>query len=91
MPDDARAERPPGARQGGQAGSLASESAGMDVREQDPPRAELVELVHQPLGAVARHHRADRDPALPMEGAIVGPSMPGVSSTAAETFACSMS
>ena len=38
----------------------------MDVREQDAAGTELVELVHQPLGTLPRHHRADRDPALAM-------------------------
>ena len=39
----------------------------MDVGEEDAPRAEVVQLVHQPLGAVPRHHRPDRDPALAMQ------------------------
>ena len=44
-----------------------SESAGMDVGQQDGARTEVVELVHEPLGAHARHHRPDRDPALAMQ------------------------
>src|SRR4051794_24355779 len=36
---------------------LESESAGMDVGEQDGPRTDLVEVVHQLLGAVPRDHR----------------------------------
>ena len=44
-----------------------SEPAGMDVGDQDAAGAEVVELVHQPLGAVARDHRADGDPALAMQ------------------------
>src|ERR1700712_1270373 len=44
----------------------ASESAGMDVGEQDRPRTDLVEVVHQLLRAVPRDHRAYGDPALAM-------------------------
>src|ERR1700712_1727634 len=48
-------------------GAEASESAGMDVGEQDRPRADLVEVVHQLLAARPRHHGAYGDPALPMQ------------------------
>ena len=49
--------------------------------------AEVVELVHEPLGAGARHHGAHRDPAPRCSGETVGPSRPGVSATAASTCA----
>src|SRR4051794_37063301 len=44
-----------------------SEPAGMDVGQQDGPRADLVEVVHQLLGAVTRDHGAYGDPALAMQ------------------------
>src|SRR3954454_14100271 len=48
------------------AGAL-SEAAGMDVGDQDAPGTEVVELAHQPLGAVARHHHPYGAPAVPMK------------------------
>ena len=39
----------------------------MDVGEQDAAGTEVVELVHQPLGAGPRDHRAHGDPALAMQ------------------------
>src|SRR3954447_12019676 len=45
-----------------------SEPAGMDVGGEDPPGTDLVELVHDLLRAVARHHRADRHPPLAVQG-----------------------
>src|SRR3954451_135301 len=44
-----------------------SEPAGMDVGQQDGPRTDLVEVVHQLLGAVPRDHGAYGDPALAMQ------------------------
>src|SRR5690349_13886150 len=44
-----------------------SQTAGVDVGEQDRPRAELVEVVHQLLSAVAGDHRAHRHPAFAMQ------------------------
>src|SRR4051794_15981779 len=52
----------------GSAGAAGrSEPAGMDVGEQDAAGTDVEQLVHQSLGAVARDHRADRDPALAMK------------------------
>ena len=74
------------------AGRRASESAGMDVREQDPPRTELVELVHQPLGAVARApSRAPRPSPRDGAGRWSGPRCRGSARPPRSTFACSMS
>ena len=58
--DDHRDPHAQGAeRAGGSVGGrwLGSEPAGMDVGDQDAAGAELVELVHDPLRSVARHHR----------------------------------
>ena len=48
-------------------GSAGSETAGMDVGQQDAAGAEVPELVHQPLRAGPRHHRPDRHPALAVQ------------------------
>ena len=51
-------------RHGGRGRRRESEPAGVDVGDEDGPGAELVQVVHDPLGLLAEHHRADRDPAL---------------------------
>ena len=40
----------------------------MDVGQQDGAGAEVIELVHEALGAGTRDHDPDRDPALPAQG-----------------------
>src|SRR3954451_5593843 len=44
-----------------------SEAAGMDVGGEDAAGADVVEVVHHVLRAGPRQHRADRDPALPVQ------------------------
>src|SRR6185312_14049631 len=52
---------------GGPGTRAGSETAGMDVGDQDPSRPDLPQLVHDPVGAQARHHRPHGHPPGPMQ------------------------
>src|SRR4051812_27022378 len=70
VPSPVAAMRTPRGRQVCGSGTVAggrSESAGMDVGQQDAPGTDVEERVHQPLGARTRNHGANGDPALTME------------------------
>src|SRR6478736_9370804 len=45
-----------------------SQAAGRDVGDEDGPGAEVVELVHEPVAADARHHGAHGHPRLVLHG-----------------------
>src|SRR6476660_7362707 len=48
-------------RRGGE-GGIGSDAAGVDAADQDGAGAEVVQLVHDPVGFLLRHHGPDGDP-----------------------------